>query len=59
TKDINNPPVSSPSSTHNHQSVTTSDNVLQQIASPNSIPIIQPLDTIKSNSTPNQQKMMK
>ncbi|CAF1536147.1 unnamed protein product [Rotaria magnacalcarata] len=51
--------VSSPSSTHNHQSVTTSDNVLQQIASPNSIPIIQPLDTIKSNSTPNQQKMMK
>ncbi|CAF1626271.1 unnamed protein product [Rotaria magnacalcarata] len=47
----NNPPVSSPSSTHNHQSLTTSDNVLQKIASPNSIPIIPPLDTIQSNST--------
>ncbi|CAM4828703.1 unnamed protein product [Rotaria magnacalcarata] len=43
--------VSSPSSTHNHQSLTTSDNVLQKIASPNSIPIIPPLDTIQSNST--------
>ncbi|CAF2137499.1 unnamed protein product [Rotaria magnacalcarata] len=50
-KNINNPPVSSPSSTHNHQPLTTSDNVLQQIASPNLIPIIPPSDTIQSNST--------
>ncbi|CAF4425389.1 unnamed protein product, partial [Rotaria sp. Silwood2] len=34
-KNINNPPVSSPSSTNNQQSLTTSDNVLQLIASPN------------------------
>ncbi|CAF5081930.1 unnamed protein product, partial [Rotaria magnacalcarata] len=38
-KNINNPPVSSPSSTHNRQSLITSENVLQQIASPNLIPI--------------------
>ncbi|CAF4283264.1 unnamed protein product, partial [Rotaria magnacalcarata] len=50
-KNFNNPPVSSPSSTNNHQSLTTSDNVLQQIASPNTIPIIPPSDTIQSNST--------
>lgn len=50
-KNINNPPVSSPSSTNNQQPLTTSDNVLQQIASPNSIPIIPPSDTIQSNST--------
>ncbi|CAF3365266.1 unnamed protein product [Rotaria socialis] len=41
----------SPSSTNNQQSLTTSDNVLQQSASPNSIPIIVPSDTIQSNST--------
>ncbi|CAF3626099.1 unnamed protein product, partial [Rotaria socialis] len=41
----------SPSGSNNQQSLTTSDNVLQQITSPNSIPIIPPLDTIQSNST--------
>ncbi|CAF1663503.1 unnamed protein product, partial [Rotaria magnacalcarata] len=41
----------SPSSTNNQQSLTTSDNVLQQIASPNSIPIIIPSYTIQLNST--------
>ncbi|CAF3760848.1 unnamed protein product [Rotaria socialis] len=41
----------SPSSTNNQQPLTTSDNVLQQIASPNLIPIIVPSDTIQSNST--------
>ncbi|CAF3475632.1 unnamed protein product, partial [Rotaria socialis] len=33
------------------QPLTTSDNVLQQIASPNLIPIIVPSDTVQSNST--------
>ncbi|CAF5043804.1 unnamed protein product, partial [Rotaria sp. Silwood1] len=42
---------SSPSSTNNQQPLTTSDNVLQRIASPNSIPTISPSDTIQSNST--------
>ncbi|CAF3744614.1 unnamed protein product [Rotaria socialis] len=41
----------SPSSTNNQQPLTTSDNVLQQIASPNLIPIIVSSDTIQSNST--------
>ncbi|CAF3336810.1 unnamed protein product [Rotaria socialis] len=41
----------SPSSTNNQRPLTTSDNVLQQIASPNLIPIIVPSDTIQSNST--------
>ncbi|CAF2626828.1 unnamed protein product [Rotaria sp. Silwood2] len=50
-KNINNPTVSSPSSTNNQQPLTTSANVLQQIASPNSIPIIPSSDTIQSNST--------
>ncbi|CAF4390780.1 unnamed protein product, partial [Rotaria sp. Silwood2] len=43
--------VSSPSSTNNQQPLTTSANVLQQIASPNSIPIIPSSDTIQSDST--------
>ncbi|CAF3426523.1 unnamed protein product [Rotaria socialis] len=41
----------SPSSTNNQQPLTTSDNVLQQIALPNLIPIIVPSDTIQSNPT--------
>ncbi|CAF2136035.1 unnamed protein product, partial [Rotaria magnacalcarata] len=48
---INNPPVSSPSSTHNRQSLTASENVLQQIASPNLIPITPLSDTMQSHST--------
>ncbi|CAF1316605.1 unnamed protein product [Rotaria sordida] len=50
-KNINNPPVSSPSSTNNQQPLTTSDNVLQHIVSPNSMPIIPPSNTTQSNST--------
>lgn len=50
-QNMNNPPLSSPSSTNNLQTLTTSDNVLQQIASPNSTPTIPPSDTIPSNST--------
>ncbi|CAF1342842.1 unnamed protein product [Rotaria sordida] len=50
-KNINNPPVSSPSSTNNQQPLTTSDNVLQHIVSSNSMPIIPPSNTIQSNST--------
>ncbi|CAF4485462.1 unnamed protein product [Rotaria socialis] len=41
----------SPSSTNNQQPLTTSDNVLQQIVSPNLILIIVSSDTIQSNST--------
>lgn len=48
---INNPPVSLPSSTNNQQLLTTADNVLQQIASPNSTPNIPLPDMIQSNST--------
>ena len=50
-KNISNSSESSSSSTNNHQPLTTPDNVLQQIASPNSIPIIQPSDTVQSHST--------
>ncbi|CAF1488624.1 unnamed protein product [Adineta steineri] len=46
-----NSSVSSPLSTNNQQPLITSDNVLQQIVSPNSIPVIPSSDTIQSNST--------
>ncbi|CAF1440409.1 unnamed protein product [Adineta steineri] len=46
-----NSSISSPLSTNNQQPLITSDNVLQQIVSPNSISIISSSDTIQSNST--------
>ncbi|CAF3364077.1 unnamed protein product [Rotaria sp. Silwood2] len=50
-KKINNPLVTSPSSPNNQQPLTPSNNVLQQIASPNPITNIPASDTIQSNST--------
>jgi hypothetical protein len=49
-KMINNPQLPLSSSTNTQQSLTTSDNVPQQVASPNFIPVIPPSDTIQSNS---------
>ncbi|CAF4862392.1 unnamed protein product, partial [Rotaria socialis] len=49
-KMISNPQSALPSSTNNPPSLITSDNVPQQVASPNQIPIISPSDTIQSNS---------
>jgi hypothetical protein len=48
---MNNPQLTSSVSTSNQQPLTTSDNVPQQDASPNLIPIIPLSDTIPSNST--------
>ncbi|CAF0912338.1 unnamed protein product [Didymodactylos carnosus] len=50
-KMINNLQLPLPSSTNTQQSLTTSDKVPQQVASPNLIPIISPSDTIQSNLT--------
>jgi hypothetical protein len=49
-KMINNLQLALPSPTNNRQPLTTLDNVPQQLASPNRIPIIPPSDTIQSNS---------
>ncbi|CAF3352182.1 unnamed protein product [Rotaria socialis] len=49
-KMIINPQSALPSSTNNPPPLITSDNVPQQVASPNQIPIISPSDTIQSNS---------
>jgi hypothetical protein len=47
---LNNPRLTSSLSTNNQQPFTTSDDVPQQVASPNRIPIIPPSDTIQPNS---------
>ncbi|CAF1410370.1 unnamed protein product [Rotaria magnacalcarata] len=49
-KMISNPQSALPSSTNNPPPLITSDNVSQQVVSPNQIPIIPPSDTIQSNS---------
>ena len=50
-KRINNPQQQLPSSTNAEQSLTTSDNISQLVASPSLIPVVQPSDTIQSDST--------
>ena len=50
-KMINNPQLPSTPSTNTQQSLTTSDNIPLQVASPVFIPIISPPDAIQSNST--------
>ncbi|CAF1570355.1 unnamed protein product [Rotaria magnacalcarata] len=47
---ISNPQSALPSPTNNPPPLITSDNVPQQVTSPNQIPIIPPSDTIQSNS---------
>ncbi|CAF5022748.1 unnamed protein product, partial [Rotaria magnacalcarata] len=49
-KMISNPQSALPLSTNNPPPLITSDNVSQQVVSPNQIPIIPPSDTIQSNS---------
>ncbi|CAM4848183.1 unnamed protein product [Rotaria magnacalcarata] len=49
-KMISNPQSALPSPTNNPPPLITSDNVPQQVTSPNQIPIIPPSDTIQSNS---------
>ncbi|CAF4301975.1 unnamed protein product, partial [Rotaria magnacalcarata] len=49
-KKISNPQSALPSPTNNPPPLITSNNVPQQVASPNQLPIIPPSDTIQSNS---------
>ena len=55
-KMINNSQLPLPPSTNTQQSVTTSDNIPQQVASPSFIPIIPPTDTSSSLQTKRQGK---